>query len=154
MASFTRHRIASRRTTIIKLVPPPLLGLALVMVVLSIVNHSLPAFPDGLFAMAVTLSALAFFSWVSYRLKFVAVDSDYLYVSGWFKEIAIPYSNIEDVNYFLGLKAMPVTVRLKSPSAFGVSIYFIPTVGAAIRARLNVPSVVEDLRHKIRQTST
>jgi uncharacterized membrane protein YbaN (DUF454 family) len=132
-----------------------LTAMLMLVAALGIAGRTLPLFPDGVIVLTFTLAALAFFAWHSYRLKFVAVDDGHLYVSGWFKHIAIPLSNIQSVDYFLGVRffAKLIVVRLKSPSTLGATIYFMPTVGATIRASLNSPSVVDDLRRLVEHAS-
>jgi hypothetical protein len=155
MASSTTQRISSHYTGIMKLLSVPVLSIAVVFEFLGIAGRTVPLFPDGTIVLAFTLAALAFFAWASYQLKFVGVDGDHLYVSGWFKDIAIPLSNVEAIDYFLGIRflARLIVVRLKSPSVFGATIYFMPTVGATIRASLNSPSVVDDLRRLVEHAS-
>jgi hypothetical protein len=155
MASSAMQRVSSLYTGIMKILPVPLVAMATVFALLGIADHTLPAFPDGILVLTMTLGFLGCFLWGAYRLKFVAVDDNYLYVSGWLKHIAIPLSNIESIDYFLGIKFMArlIVVRLKSASEFGQTIYFMPTVGAAIRATLNAPSVVEELRQLVDKAS-
>jgi hypothetical protein len=62
------------------------------------------------------------------RLKYVTVDDDYLYVSNFLKEIAIPLWDIDDVTENAWLKTHPVTVHLKHPSEFGDKIVFMPKI--------------------------
>jgi hypothetical protein len=155
MASSTIQRISSLYTGVMKLLPVPMLSLAAIFAIIGIADRSLPLFPDGLIVLTFTLAALAFFAWHSYQLKFVGVDTDHLYVSGWLKHAAVPLSNIENVDYFLGIRflAKLIVVRLKSPTPFGATIYFMPTVGATIRASLNSPSVVDHLRRLVEHAS-
>jgi hypothetical protein len=62
------------------------------------------------------------------RYKEVSVDEEYLYVSNFIKEIAIPLSDIVDVTESRWLNTHPVTIYLKSPSEFGNKIVFMPTI--------------------------
>ena len=144
MASSTLQRVSSLYTGIMKLIPVPLISAAAVFAALGIAGRTLPLFPDGAIVLTFTLAALAFFAWHSHRLKFVAVDNDQLYVSGWFKHSAIPLSNVESIYYSPGIGL--VFVRFKSPSLFGPKIAFMPTLGAAIRSALKSPSIVDELR--------
>jgi|SRR5215813_5840142 len=151
MASSSIQRISSFYTGIMKLLPVPLMSLANIFAAVGIADHSLPLFPDGLTVLAFTVVALVFFAWHSYRLKFVAVDNDHLYVSGWFKHRAIPLSNVEQIYYSPGIGM--VFIGLKSPSAFGRRIAFMPTIGSALRVVLKSPSVVDELRNLVAQAS-
>lgn len=64
--------------------------------------------------------------WDSVRIKTVSVDDQSLYVSNYKTEIAIPLSQISNVTESRWLQGHPVTVHLKSPSAFGDKIRFLP----------------------------
>ncbi len=135
-----------------KILPVPLLSFAVLIIVWSIADRSLPLVPDGILMLAFTVAALTVFTWYSYRLKFVAVADNKLYVSGWFKHHAIPLCNVERIYYPFG--GGLVFVDLKSPSAVGRRIVFIPTIGDALRGTLRSPSVVDDLRSRIAASKT
>jgi hypothetical protein len=70
----------------------------------------------------------AFIYWNCIRLKEVSVDENFLYVSNYLKEIAIPLSEIQDVTENVWVNIHPVTIRLNSPSEFGDKIVFMPSV--------------------------
>jgi len=133
-----------------KILPQFITGGLLILFAVAAVSDRARLESDYIIPLTILLAAFAGFCWSSYRLKSVAVDNHYLYVSGWSKHIKIPLSHIESVNY---AAVSLITVRLKSAGTFGHTIYFMPTLGAEIRARLNSPSVVEDLRRRIEQTS-
>ncbi len=144
------RRISSLNTALAKLLPLPLAG-AVILVIAGLLTHALALFPDGLFVLGFTLAALVFFSWRSSLLKFVRVDDDTLYVFDWFKRIAIPLSEVDDVNYSGGIGL--VFVRFKSPSDFGSKIAFMPTFGASIFSMLGSGSVAEELRELVKKAS-
>src|SRR4029079_13086835 len=151
MTSLVRQRISSLNTLMMKLLPlPPMAGVG-VLILMSIVNKTLRLFPEGMMVLCFSLAALVFFSWYSSRLKFVSLEGDNLYVSGLLKAAAIPVSEVARVHYSKGLGL--VFVRLKSPSAFGNSISFMPTLGAGVLAMFDSPSVVEELRDLALQAS-
>ena len=83
--------------------------------------------PKWLF-LFIWLAGSAFIYWGCVRLKEVSVDTEFLYVSNYIKEITIPLSEIFDVTENLWLNIHPVTIHLKSPSEFGAKIVFMPTV--------------------------
>jgi hypothetical protein len=66
--------------------------------------------------------------WESIRMKWVSVDSHYLYVSNYLKEISIPLSEICNVTENRWLNSHPVTIHLRSSSDFGDKIVFMPKV--------------------------
>ena len=100
-----------------KLLPVPLLSAVIVLALLSIRGQSLPLFPGGVTVLGMALAALACFGWYSSRLRFVGVDTDTLYVSGWLKRSTIPVSEIGDV-YYSGSAGL-VYVRLKTCRSSG-----------------------------------
>ena len=104
-------------------------------------------FSNGLFFLLMLLAAIAFFAWHSTRMKFANVDSDNLYVSGLFKSTTIPLTDIQYVHYSPGVGL--VIVRLKSPSAFGSTIAFVPTWGNAMLALFGQRSIVEEWREMV-----
>ena len=59
-------------------------------------------------------------------LKQVSIDEDYLYVSNYFQEIAVPLSEIRQVYQFRYANVRPVVVKLRSSSRFGDTIKFVP----------------------------
>jgi hypothetical protein len=125
-----KRRLSSLQTVLQKVILPaiwiPLFGIVtLSMVFGSTGSHS--ASPNWLFVL-IWIVGSAFIVWGSVRLKEVSVDDDYLYVSNYLKEIAIPLSDIFDVTENRLLNYRPVTIHLKSPSEFGDKIVFMPTV--------------------------
>ena len=135
-----------------KLLPVPLIAGVVVLILMSILHHTLTLFPDGVTVLVFTLAALAFFSWYSSRLKFVSLDDDNLYVFGLVKGGAIPVSEVEEVQFSRGVGL--VFVRLKSRSDFGYTFAFMPTLGAGILAMLGSCAVVEELRDLAKKTAT
>jgi hypothetical protein len=71
------------------------------------------------------IASTIFIYWSCVRLKAVSVDDDFLYVSNYLKEISIPLSEINDVTEIVWLNIHPVTIHLKSESAFGDKIIFM-----------------------------
>jgi len=59
-------------------------------------------------------------------LKRVSIDEQFLYVSNYFNEIAIPFSDIGDVTQNLWLNNQQVTIHFKVPNEFGGAIVFMP----------------------------
>ena len=85
-----------------------------------------PQSPDAWIFLFVWIAGSAFLLWDSVRLKVVNVDENFLYVSNYLKEIAIPLSEIYDVTENVWLNTHPVTIHLKKPSEFGGRIVFMP----------------------------
>ncbi len=101
----------------------PLLGMAFVMYALQseggdIVSQLPPI------AIWMTLSISIYQRYA--RMKDVSVDEDFLYASDYLTEISIPLSEIDGVTQPAWGSNFQVTIHLKSPSAFGDKIIFIP----------------------------
>jgi hypothetical protein len=147
-----RRRIYSLYTPLMKVIIVPIVGPVVVLILVSILNGSLPLFPDGAIVTVLSLAVLGFFAWHFGRMKSVDVDDDNLYVATWFKGVAIPLSQVEYVYYspIVGL----VFVHLKSPSQFGSTIAFMPTLGAGLLSMLGSRSIAEELRDLAKKAST
>ena len=85
-----------------------------------------PNAPPKWLVLFVWIAGAAYICWSCFRLKEVSVDDNYLYVSNYFKEIAIPLTEIYDVTENVWLQMHPVTIHLRSPSEFGNKIVFMP----------------------------
>jgi hypothetical protein len=68
-----------------------------------------------------------FIYWTCARLKKVSIDEQYLYVSNYFQEIAVPFSFVGDVTQNRWMNNQMVTIHFKSPTEFGDRIVFMPT---------------------------
>jgi hypothetical protein len=75
----------------------------------------------------VWLAGSAFIWITSARNKRVRADGQNLYISNYLGEIAVPFSEIERVSEFRWVRGHPITVRLRSDTAFGRVITFLPT---------------------------
>ena len=102
----------------------PTWGFVTLMMFVSGVNDVDP-FAKVFFLFAWVVGS-AFIYWSSIRLKEVRVDDNFLYVSNYLKEVAIPLSDIYDVTENRWINIHPVTIHLKSPSEFGDKIIFMP----------------------------
>lgn len=76
---------------------------------------------------AAWLVGSGFIYWSCVRLKRVSIDDQFLYVSNYLQEIAIPFSFIGDVTDNRWINSHPVTIHFRSPSEFGDKIVFMPT---------------------------
>ncbi|HEX8129309.1 MAG TPA: hypothetical protein VF527_09425 [Pyrinomonadaceae bacterium] len=129
-----KRRLSSLQTILIKVVFPVLwIGVwgigTLSMFLISDWNPDAP--PRFLF-LSIWVIGAAIIYWSSVRLKKVSVDENFLYVSNYLKEISIPLSDIDDVTENVWVNIHPVTIHLKSPSAFGDKIRFMPKVRFAL----------------------
>ena len=70
--------------------------------------------------------ASGFVYWSCVRLKRVSIDEQFLYVSNYSDEIAIPFSDIGDVTQNLSMNNQQVTIHFKVPTEFGGAIVFMP----------------------------
>ena len=85
----------------------------------------------------------AFILWGCAGLKRVRVDREFLYVSNYRREIAVPLSSIEAVAENRWINIHPVTLHFRAPTEFGQKITFMPT--ARLFGWRSHP-VVEELR--------
>jgi len=82
--------------------------------------------------------------WKFGPLKRVYMDSEFLYVSNYTREVQIPIANIHDVREasFLTNSPRRIVVTLKSPSLFGTKIQFAPGFFSATK-------VVSELKSRV-----
>src|SRR5262249_26223667 len=116
MAPSLPRRISSLYTLPMKIIPVLLLSVILVLLSVSLYFDRTDFFPNGAIVLLMLMAGLMLFAWHSARMKFASVDSDNLYVSGFFKSAAIPLTNILFIYFSPG--AGLIIVRLKSPSAY------------------------------------
>ena len=83
--------------------------------------------------------------WFAARLKWVSIDENLLYVSGIRKQIQIPLSRVGRVDASRFQRPKTITVRLKSSSAFGGKIVFVPQQRLLESMRADHP-LVDELR--------
>jgi hypothetical protein len=89
--------------------------------------------------------------WYSFLLKNVSVDDSFLYVRNYFKEVIIPFTNVESITYFGLGNITQVTIHLKLPSAFGNKIRFAPPYHTFFG--IVEPPVVAELRELVRMSN-
>ena len=103
--------------------------------------------PLKILIVALIVAWSLFFLFINYRLKFVSVDENNLYVSRLMREKAIPLSEIEDVS-LTTIGFVWVRVRFKSKTEFGRQIFFMPTLVKAFLSSLQRRHpVVEELKN-------
>jgi hypothetical protein len=103
--------------------------------------------PLKILLVALVIIWSLFFLFINYRLRFVSVDENNLYVSRLFKEETIPLSEIEDVS-LTTIGFIWVRVRFKSETEFGRQIFFMPTLMKAFLSSFQrYHPVVEELKN-------
>ena len=122
-----RRRISSLHTFSTKFVVPvvaPVFVLFFFFVEASFGNVS----PESVvFRIIVLASFFLYFYFISWQIKYVAIDSDNLYVSNYFREITVPIADIDHVTEFLLSEPRRITIQLRTPSEFGPKIVFLGT---------------------------
>lgn len=78
--------------------------------------------------LAATLLGSAFMYWSCVRLKKVAMDDRFLYISNFSDEIQVPLSQVIDVTEFRLDNSHPVTIFFQEPTPFGSRIVFMPKI--------------------------
>ncbi len=74
------------------------------------------------------LAGTVYLYWTCIRLKAVRMDSGFLYVSNFRKEIKIPLSVVARVSEWRLDNTHPVFVHFAQPTEFGTSIVFMPKI--------------------------
>ena|SRR2546425_4166872 len=150
---FLMTRLSSWNTLFSKLFTVPTAVLLLGMLYLDPPTKSMSASRMSFIWAICAVIFLAFFafgSWYSFRQKFVWANKKALHVSGLFSRCEIPLSNVDQVDESMFLCL--VIVRLKSPSAFGRTIWFTPTW--PFHHFFGLHPVTEQLRQLVRDAST
>ena len=95
------------------------------------------------------LIASSYLIWFARRLKNVSIDGDFIYVSGFRKQIQIPLAHIEGVKENFWASPKLITLTLNHPSEFGTKIVFVPDflVFAALRSH----PVVQEINTAVRR---
>jgi hypothetical protein len=91
------------------------------------------------------LAGTAFILWGCAGLKRVRVDSNFLYVSNYLREISVPLKMISDVEEIRWINIHPVTVHFRSTTDFGRRITFMPRI--RMFALWSSHPVVAELKH-------
>ena len=122
-------RLSSLQTFGCKFIFPPLWIGGFGLVAMKSMHAADPKAWSPVFVMWIVSSG--FIYWNCVRLKKVGIDDQFLYVSNYLKEIAIPFSLIGDVTENRWLNTHPVTIHSKLPTEFGDEIVFMPKVSWA-----------------------
>ncbi len=85
-----------------------------------------PESSGAIFLFFIFLAVSAYLYWTCIRLKSVRMDSTFLYVSNYRKEIKIPLTHIVRVSEWWLDNTHPVFVYFSRPTDFGDSIVFMP----------------------------
>jgi hypothetical protein len=87
--------------------------------------------------------------WFCMRLKRVALDDRWLYISNYLREIRVPLENVAGVSENRWLNTHPITVAFRQDTDFGSQIIFMPK--ARWLTYLSAHPVVEELEAAVRQ---
>lgn len=123
-----RRKISSKLTVFHKFVVPSISLIWILQAYFTDAFAGLNSFileREIIFIVIITVAYL--FLWFHLRCKEVSIEGDFLYVSNFFKEIKIPFSEIEKITEFVLINPNPVTIHLKHPTRFGKKIIFMPT---------------------------
>jgi hypothetical protein len=88
------------------------------------------AIPGGALRLGVTLFyflGCVFLYFTVFQLKRVEADAENLYVTNYFKNVKIPFPQVDTFEEIDFLIFKIITVRLREPSSFGNSLKFIPS---------------------------
>jgi hypothetical protein len=80
----------------------------------------------SLILISATVAGTLFLYWGCMRLKVVKMDDEYLYISNFFKEIAVHKNNIAKITEITFINIHPIWIHLKESTEFGIKIMFMP----------------------------
>lgn len=146
-----RTKLSSGWTIALKTIAPIAFSAVTLVVIVSVILFPRESWPDGFGFLLVNLPVTAFVIWWATRLKWVSVDDQNLYIAGWFRELLIPLTDVDNVDEFLG--GYPVIVRLKSPSAFGCKILFVPPWVPFLILTLSTHPITQNLRERVKRAN-
>jgi len=119
------QEISSRVTFLQKFIlPVPLILLFVLIMEMGNPKHPNEPMPPLFIAVGVVFLSI-FAAWWTFPLKKVSIFGDKMYVSNYFKEIAIPLSEITSVKGAQWTKPVRVTVDLRDKTEFGSKITFL-----------------------------
>ena len=104
---------------------------------------------DMWFFIILAPASIAWLLWFASGLKWVSIDDSFLYVAGLRKEVQIALSQIDRIEASFMQRPKVITLRLKSPSAFGKKISFVPEQRMFESIRAGHP-LVDELRALMR----
>jgi PH (Pleckstrin Homology) domain-containing protein len=114
--------ISSAQTFITKFILPFVIVAVLAFGLRLAGNGVLPIF----FPVSLLLAVSVY--WYYIRLKKVAIDSDGLVISNYFREIRVPWRQIVDVSGSRWVNTHQVTVTFDRDIGFGASVIFMPKI--------------------------
>ena len=143
----TRTNLSSNYSTIVYKVGFPALftPLALIGFVVGLLNVR----GEVWFFIILWPAGIAWLLWFASGLKWVSIDDSFLYVAGLRKEIQIALSQLDRVEASFMQRPKVITLRLKSTSAFGKKIAFVPEQRIFESIRAGHP-LVDELRAMMR----
>lgn len=144
-----RRALSSDWTYFEKWVGPLSFGLGGVILIAQLVMNFRDVEAGDLLFAALWLPVALAVCCYGWRRKHVSVDGQFLYVTNYRKEIAIPLSEVGGVTYFGLGSIQTVTVHLRSPSEFGRRIKFTPRRHSLFG--IDEPPAVGQLRSLARQ---
>ncbi|RXH18269.1 hypothetical protein EAS54_13105 [Bradyrhizobium guangzhouense] len=109
-------------------------------------NNELPP-PGVIFVGGVWIVGSAFELRAAGCLKRVLIDERELFVSNYFREICIPFSDVIDVRQNCWVRSRPITIYFGDATEFGDRVTFIPKLRSPLQFWCADPDpVVDDLR--------
>ena len=118
------ERLSSVQTFASKFILPPVWFCAYGFAVVKTMNAANLGSWLGIFAIWV--AGAGYMYWSGVRLKKISIDDQFLFVSNYLTEIAVPFSLIGDVTSHKWLNHNLATIHFKSATEFGDRIIFMP----------------------------
>ena len=143
-----KRQISSKQTFFLRIILPILLVVVITVATVSIYLQSGESEKSAAFLLPeIFIFILPIILLILRRYKEVKIDENFLYVSNYLKKISIPLSDIRDVTESR-LRGHPVTIHLKTVSAFGGKITFLPNITVTLPG----PNpIVEELKELAKQ---
>lgn len=123
--------VSSRWTLFLKLLLPTVWicffgGMAIGILFVDIeVAAPFTPFSAKLLIISFAISTIGLFYLLFMRIKWVALDEEYIYVSNFFKVFRYTYSSISGIEESRILWARRIKIEFHAPTAFGKSIFFL-----------------------------
>ena len=129
-----RRTLSSAQTVLLKFVFPAIWLPGFAAATVFLFGSGVITRPDGSppppemkwFFLMVTVVGALFIYWSCMRLKRVAIDDRWLYVSNYVQEIQVPLEQVEDISENRWVNIRPITVEFRRPTEFGSRIVFMP----------------------------
>ena len=110
---------------------------------------------EGMLFLIVWVAGTLFIYWGCIRLKHVKINQENIYISNYFKTIAVPLSEIKQLSENCFINIHPIWITFHNPTDFGQKIMFMPKFSFNTFILLSHPIIDElltSIKHKKQRT--